>query len=187
MTVPRIVDAVFDRHAGRWPRRRLLLAFAVGLAIHAGTVLWAVASAPSLEAWSAEVAMRVHAELTREEVVELPKPPPPPEQPPPPEKPARSEPAAHERRAPSPAQAGKIIARSAAAPVDLPGTTFVTGSASSYAGGTTSSSGTSSTAVNGPVGGGPPARDLSSPVTLDDTDWNCPWPPEEDSQQIDEQ
>lgn len=193
MSPPRIVDAVFDRGPFQGQGRRLLLALAAGLGLHAGTVLFAVASAPSLETWSAELAARVHAELTRQTVVELPpppeeaKPPPPPQRPP--ERPPSPAVRAPAQRPPSPAQAGKIVAASPSVAVDLPGTDFVTGTATTYAGGVTSSSGRSKVAVTGPVDErGPRAAPCrSAAVSLDETDWNCPWPREADSQQIDEQ
>jgi protein TonB len=74
--------------------------------------------------------------------------------------------------------------------VDLPGTTFVTGTAATYAWGVTTSSGKSQVAVSGPVapdGAAGQAEDRSSSVALEETDWQCPWPHEADSQQIDEQ
>src|SRR5579883_1968303 len=143
---PRIVDAVFAR-APRVRRRGVVGALVAGTALHAGLVGWAVVSAPSLETWSAELATRVHAQLTREEAIELPKPPPPPEKPkvepptPPPQRPiARARRMVEPRNAPPPppAEAGKILAADPSAPVDLTATTFVTGTASTYAGGITS-------------------------------------------------
>jgi protein TonB len=87
------------------------------------------------------------------------------------------------------------VAAAPTTPVDLPSTTFVVGTSASYAGGVTSSSGKSQVAVTGPVAqDGPPAgasaargEDHSSSIEVEDTDWNCPWPKEADSQQIDEQ
>jgi protein TonB len=100
----------------------------------------------------------------------------------------------------APAQAGRILAAAPSA-ANLGGTTFVTGNAARYAGGTTASSGTSSSAVSGPVGGGAPTAaplptvvrparkgpDKSAPVRLPDTDWTCAWPTEAEDEDIDEQ
>src|SRR5207248_598052 len=106
--------------------RRLTFALGAGLGAHLVAVVWTTITAPSLETWSAELATRVHAELTRQEVIELPKPPPPkPEPPKPPPPPSPSQPVAHARRAPTaprpsaPAQAGKILTAAPTAPLDL--------------------------------------------------------------------
>jgi protein TonB len=109
-------------------------------------------------------------------------------QPPPPPRTAPPVPSA--KRAPSPARAGRILAASPSAVADLPATSFVTGTAATYAGGVTTATGKSDTAVTGPVdpGGGPGGPgDRSSPVEVQDTDWKCPWPREAETQQIDEQ
>jgi protein TonB len=201
---PRIVDAVF----GHGPKRsggRLIWALAIGVGIHVASVLWTIRSAPSLEEWSAELATRVHAELTREEVIDLPPTPPKTEKPPTPPAaapPAPQQPIVRFHRAPSqappsPAQAGQIVAADPAAPVDLPGTTFVTGTAKTYAGGVTASTGKSQVAVTGPVAssGSPSdgrvvaaqASDDSAPVSIAETNWNCPWPKEADSREVDEE
>ncbi len=188
---PRIVDAVF---AAATPEHRLpmLVAMLVAVAIHVSVLAWAVHSERSLESWSAAVAARVHAELSREQFVELAKPPPPPpptEQKPP--KPSLPKARAVHRgpptqRPPPPAQAGNIIARepNPNAPADLTGETFVTGTASTYAGGVTASRGTNPVAVQtrevdprAPPG----APDLSRPVSLEEKDWNCPFPRETES------
>jgi protein TonB len=79
-------------------------------------------------------------------------------------------------------------------PVDLTGLAIVTGKATSYAGGATTSTDTGSSAVRrGPSaavqgGPGPPAAsDRSSAVSLESENWSCPWPREAEAQQIDEQ
>jgi len=170
-----LVDVVFGVPS---PERSWRLLAAVGLAIgiHGSLWLWATRSELSLESWSAEVGAKVHAEPLRDEPVELAKPPPPP-----PEKVhARVEPKTEgPPKAARPAQAGAIIAQKADpnAPVDLGGETFVTGTASAYAGGITTSQGTSAV----------PVQDLSSPVALEDQSWSCAWPREADAEQIDEQ
>jgi protein TonB len=94
------------------------------------------------------------------------------------------------------AQAATVVAQHPApgAPVDLTADTVVTGAANAYAGGVTSSTGTSSSAVpekrsaDAPGAGLPLALpDRSSPVSLESENWSCPWPREADAEQIDEQ
>jgi protein TonB len=78
--------------------------------------------------------------------------------------------------------------------VDLTGETFVTGSSTSYVGGVTSSSGTNPVAVHSSVVD-PNARPTRTPgepnlaraVALDEQQWQCPWPAEADSAEIDQQ
>ena len=202
---PRIVDAVFARPE---PRRGRAVATAVGVAVlvHLGFWGWARHREPSLESWSAELAARIHAELGRRAVIDvLPPPPPPSESPPPPPPPPsasarpapaapRARPAASEPRAAPPAAAGAIVAAAPAEPVDLTRDTFVTGGATAYAGGATTSSGTNQAA--GPPGAvdpraRPTARaggaDRSRAVALDGDEWRCAWPREADAAQIDQQ
>jgi protein TonB len=134
---------------------------------------------------------------------ELPPPPPPPQAEPeqkPEPAPARATP--HEPPPAAPAQAAKILTQEPDPnePVDLTGNTFVTGNADYYAGGVTAANGTSKAAVAGvtsphgvPGGTGsaaappPPGPDRSRPPSLaGGAQWNCPFPPESDSAQIDE-
>jgi protein TonB len=97
-------------------------------------------------------------------------------------------------RAPAaaPATSAQIVSRvPSAAPVDLTADTFVTGSAASYAGGATTSSGTSTRAVEGPIVDprGPTTGQAGSrarPVGLDEADWSCPWPDQADSAEVNE-
>jgi protein TonB len=143
------------------------------------------------------------------DVEEAPPPPPPPAALPEPEakpEPAPPPPRANPREAPpppaAPAQAGKVLTAEPDPnePVDLTGNTIVTGNAEAYAGGTTASNGTSTTAVRGlarpggvaggkgvtqaaPVAAGPDRARRASPVNHD---WNAPFPPEADVAQIDE-
>jgi len=178
----------------------MLVPMLVALAIHVAVLAWAVRSPRSLESWSAAVAARVHAELSREQFVELakPPPPPPPEQKPPPPPPSLPKARAVQhgpptRRPPPPAQAGNIIARepNPSAPADLTGETFVTGKASTYAGGVTTSTGTNPNAVQSrevDPRAPPGAPDLSRAVSLEDQDWRtCPWPREAQDEPINEQ
>lgn len=111
-------------------------------------------------------------------------PPPPPLEPPRARVPAAR--AEHLSRAPpAPAQAGRVIAQAPDdAPADLTGFDLVVGQGTSYAGGLSSSKGTSTKAVEGPaakVGGvaNGAAQDLSRPAGLLRRDWSgCPWPGE---------
>ena len=198
----RIVDLVFGLPI---PIERPLWLFALlaALAIHAGVLLLAERSQRSLESWSAALALQVHAALAREELVELakPRPPPPPPAPsaPPPAAPRAAPPLAHRAaKAIEPlAQASNILARELDpnAPVDLTAETFVTGTASAYAGGVTASSGTSKRAVasRAPTPVAAPRRaitaapDRSSAVSLEQQAWACPWPRQAESEAIDEQ
>lgn len=131
-------------------------------------------------------------------------PPPPPlpdtqeeQAPPPPVATHEAEPQAP----PAAAQAGQILAAQddPNAPVDLTGD-FVTGTGDRFAGGTTQAGGTSTSAVRnvaavatgkpGGTGTGtapPQTTDLSRAVQRAGAgDWNCPFPPESDLDQIDE-
>jgi len=98
--------------------------------------------------------------------------------------------------APEASRAASVIAPEPdpSAPVDLTGDAIVTGQATAYAGGVTTSTGTSAsrgragppaTAAGDAVGA--TAIDYASPVSLESEKWSCPWPREADSEQIDEQ
>jgi len=138
-------------------------------------------------------------------VKEAPPPPPPDEPKPEPEQP---KPIAKDDTPPppppAPAEAGKVLTSEPDpdAPVDLTNT-FVTGSGSTYAGGSTSADGTSKKAVYNPAAvptgvpggtGTAPApvvvrKDDKSrpPGLLGSVDWNdCPFPGEADTEQIDQ-
>ncbi|OJY15350.1 MAG: hypothetical protein BGO98_22445 [Myxococcales bacterium 68-20] len=147
-------------------------------------------------------------------IKEAPPPEPEPEPQPEPEPEAPPEPVVQEAKPvkeaapappPQPAEAAKVLTSDPTpneGPVDLTNT-FVTGSGSTYAGGTTSSDGTSKTAVYNPaaaptgVPGGtgtapaPPVtvrkEDKSrAPGLHGSTDWtDCPFPGEADAEQID--
>ncbi len=208
----RIVDVVFGTSA---PGRRRRYGVAVALAIGLHTVLGALALGvePSLESWSSALALRVHTELSREGIIELPEPPrpaaekppqeppePPPERVPGPNPPARSAAPARPARAepPPPARAGRILAHEPdpLAPVDMTASTFVVGEAAAYAGGVTTARGTNETAVRSHDVAPPPAApsplsagepDRSAPVGLPTGRWSCPWPTEADDADINEQ
>jgi protein TonB len=199
-----IIEVIFE--ASKPKRSAQLLAGAVAaLATHGAFFVWAALAEPSLESWAADVAMRVHAALHHEQIVELaepalPPPPPPAPEAPPPKDLTKSPPPVRPARAravpPAPAQAGAIVAREPdpSAPVDLTADSYVSGSANAYAGGITASRGTNPKAVDpgdvepatGPSSavGGP---DQSRPVALEAAEWRCAWPREADAEQIDEQ
>jgi protein TonB len=100
---------------------------------------------------------------------------------------------------PAAAEAGKLIAiePDPNEPLDLTGSAWVVGTAQSFAGGVTSSTGTSKRAVHAPASGtgvpggqgkpdAPPAQDLSRtarPVSLDPME-NCGFPPQADAEQV---
>jgi protein TonB len=197
---PRIVDLVFlAEPAGRW--RRLAAGSVVVLALYGSAFALVSHLGTSLGPWSAEVAARIHEAIAMEHEVEIAPPPPQPTPPPspPPQQTSRiavsrSVRASHaeQARAMPPAQAGQLAAVSSE-PVDFTGMAFIVGSGTSYAGGTTTSSGTSRKAATGAVApeaikGAPtsaPSRARS--VLLDQSAWNCPWPAEADAEQVNEQ
>jgi protein TonB len=155
--LPRIVDVVLG--AVRPPARRgpLALAIVVALLGHLLPLAVLVRSRGSLEPWAAAMAARIHEDLGRETLVEAT--PPPPLRVEPHKPPARhAPPAPGEGRPRPPAQ----------------------GTAASYAGGFTASTGTSTKAVESRV------VDLSRPVGLVNADWRCPWPATADSADIDQ-
>lgn len=200
-----IVDLVFTPP----PPSRRAPAVVVAVAVHAVLLFAALGVQPSLEAWSADLAARIHDDLTRVEVVDVHTPPPPPpadEPPPPPPTPAKiaeappPAPAPHTPRVRvkvtnPPSHAGRVIAAPGA--LDMTGDVIVQGFASGYAGGVTSGTGTGSR----PGGTGQPSqpqpaahapphaptRDLSSPISLPFDEWSCPWPAEALDLAIDEQ
>jgi protein TonB len=179
---PRIVEVVLG--AARPPARRGPLALAVVLALlgHLLPLAVLLRSRGSLEPWAATLAARIHEELGRETLVEATPPPPlPPRVEPPRPPPRHAPPAPGEPRPRPPAQAGQVIAQAPnpSAPLDLTGEAFVTGTAANYAGGFTSSTGTSAKAVESR------AVDLSRPVGLVNGEWRCPWPTTADSADID--
>jgi periplasmic protein TonB len=187
-------DVVAVVLAVRGPDRRWRGPFAilVALAIHVSLWRWAQPSASLAGPPARRPAAPAH-----DRTIDLTPPPPPPpvvEEPraPPPVKPASIQPA----RRPPPAQAGAILAQASdpEAPLDLTAESFVTGTAQAYAGGTTASAGTSPAAVQArdvdprSEAAAPSVEpDLSTAVALEDESWSCPWPPEADTEQVDEQ
>jgi periplasmic protein TonB len=122
----------------------------------------------------------------------------------------RPERAEIEKRAPTPraraiatlrapaaaARAAAVVAQEPdpGAPVDLTADAVVTGHATAYAGGVTTSAGTSASPGRGGssmAGAGDAVRataiDRARPVSLESEKWSCPWPREADAEQIDEQ
>ena len=133
---------------------------------------------------------------TRLEIDLAPRPPlpaPPERRPTPAPPPPSSIPSRRSSFRPT-AEAATVIARSpdSTGPIDLTGDAVVTGTATAYPGGATSSTGTGTSPVAaaspapGPAGPSPTAG-RSSPVSLASESWSCPWPAEADAEQIDEQ
>ena len=195
----RIVDAVFARSDRPRPQAALA-ALTIALAVHAAFWWWARRREVSLAEWSAALATRIHAELARRDVVDLLPPPPPKERPPDrlaaSRDPPHAPPSPRPKAPPPPAQAGRIVAQEPRpeAPLDLTKETFVTGTAATYAGGTTTPHGTNPVAFpttsvdpNARPTNRPAEPDHSRAVALDDDEWRCPWPSEADADQIDEQ
>jgi len=195
---PRIVDLVFlAEPVGRW--RRLALGGAVVVALYGLAFAMVSQLGTSLGPWSAEMATRIHESITMERAIDVTPPTPP--APLPLAAPvlqhtlhsrsARTAHSAQTRTAP-PAQAGQLAAASPE-PVDFTGMAFIVGSGTSYAGGTTTSTGKNRKAVVGAVAPGTAGSGLVSvrsrvrPVALDQYAWNCPWPAEADAEQVNEQ
>ncbi len=154
--------------------------------------------------------MRERTEATTPGEIEVmkedPPPPPPPQAEPEPKEEQAPPPRAMPREAappPAPAQAAKVLTREPDPnePVDLTANTIVTGNATDFPGGLTASNGTGTNAVRSltsptgvPGGTGAPAAppapvgpDRSRRLALGTAgEWNCPFPPEADTAQIDE-
>jgi protein TonB len=197
---PRIVDLVFlAEPAGRW--RRLALGCAVVVALYGGAFAVVSRLGTSLGPWGAEMAARIHEAIAMERTIDVTPSPPPPA--PPPSAPVADAPRiavyrsarapnAQQPRPTPPAQAGQLAAVSPEL-ADFTGMAFIVGSGTSYAGGTTTSSGTSRKAALGSVAPEAPGSAQSSvrsrarTVALDQSAWNCPWPAEADAEQVNEQ
>lgn len=214
MSRPAIAELVLA--AAPPPASRRPQAIAVALSLHALIVLALLGTQPTLETWSADMAARVHDELTRLQLAEIepldPPPPPPPEpeevkqaEPPPPaEDPAPAPPPSAPAPTPprsAPARAARVVAAPAGA-LDLTGDVIVTGNASAYAGGVTTPTGTSDKPVSSvspkppapqpqppaPAAPKPPPQgDRSRPVGLAGDEWSCPWPAAAEGLPLDEQ
>lgn len=189
-----MTTAIVDLVMSPPPRSRRGPAIAVALLVHAALVALALGMRPSLEGWSADMAARIHDDLTRVEVIEIP-PPPPPSEPPPAEPPPAAEapppsappatPRVRVKVSDPPAQAARVVTAAPGA-LDLTDDVVVQGHATHAPGGLTSPTGTGT--APGGAGQGPPiptpparapapsARDLSTPVSLPFDEWSCPWP-----------
>ncbi len=190
---------------GAAPRERparLAVACVAALAAHA-LLLFAVRGT---EGRNPQKRVQQRAQLdVRVYELDVPAPLPPPVAPPPERTlvERRAQARAMRDRSPTPppspetARAAAVVAREPdpGAPVDLTGDAIVTGQATAYAGGVTSSSGTRAS----PGRTGPPATatgdgavattalDRAGSVSLESEKWSCPWPTEADNEQIDEQ
>ena len=178
------------------------------LTVHGAGAARGVTSLIDLGVFAALVQSAVRDDIRATYAVEVAPakpPPPPPEEPPPPEPEPQAKVPSHNPQAdappPPPAQAGKLLTQNADpdAPLDLTGDGFVTGDGDRYVGGVTSAKGTSTTAVRqtqakvggkiGSTGTGkldsvPTKQDLSVAPRPAETNWDCPWPPEADADQI---
>jgi protein TonB len=191
---PGIADSVLGvvRPTGR--PRRSALALGVALAIHLAVLAAALGSRPSAAAWADALAARLHRELGRETVVDPAPAPPiePPRPPPPPPAQPRAVATARPPGPPAPAQAGRVIARlpGPSEPLDLTGEAFVTGAATTYAGGVTAATGTSTAPVYAEAVDrqAPPAAtpSMARPVSLAEDEWSCPWPQAAETAELDE-
>jgi len=189
-------------------KRGVAFGLAGALLVHVAGAAQAARLSHGIGAWAVDMRVDIEKYLARIydiEMVNAPPPPPPPaptetapepKAPPPKEAPR---PTPHEAPRAAPAQAGKILTQEPTPdePVDLTGMGFVTGTAETYAGGVTSNAGTSPTAVRntkaGPDGvpGGTgsaapaPKQNLSRAAGPGTGEWDCRFPPEADTDQID--
>jgi periplasmic protein TonB len=184
----------------------LVLGLMGALLLHGACVVWGLVSLFDLGGFAQDVKASVDEQLRATldiQVVRTPPPPPAPaapvpETPTPPPPPPEPKATTPHSTAPVPAaaQAGKILAQQSS-PLDLTGDGFITGNGDSYAGGVTSSAGTSKTAVTNPNARGAgspgtpaapqaaaPARDLSRSAAPTTRNWNCGFPPEADRDEV---
>jgi periplasmic protein TonB len=192
------------------PRDPFARVGALGMEKHFGAAMLAAAARVAmihteLLAWTQQLRFAINERLasTYDIEVEKPKPPEPPPEPKEEPKQEKAPPAPKDAPPPPPpaaAQAAKVLTQAPDdAPVDFTNS-FVTGNAETYAGGVTLATGTSTTAVrnlNAQPGGVPggtgtkpapatPVMDRSRALSLTSRDWHCDFPPEADSEQIDE-
>lgn len=187
--------------APRAPQQRWLLAGLLAVAMHVGVLIVALESEPTLEFWASDLATRVHHELSRlHEVPIEPTTHPHEPEPTPDVRPPTPEPRlpitnhrqpTTEPRQPTtePAAAAEVIS-AGDVPADFTGSTIVTGTASVYAGGVTTSTGKSTTAV--PPGSlvakaPPPAPSSAKAIEPANADWGCPWPTEAERADVNEE
>jgi periplasmic protein TonB len=197
----RVLELGADRHIVG-----VLLAFLLALFLHGAAAARVAMIQTDLLAWTHALRLAINERLAMTYDIDVPKPPPPPETPAPePPKPEeKAPPPAPKDKAPPPppaaAQAGKVLTQEPDdTPVDFTNS-FVTGTADTYAGGVTQATGTSAKAVydrSAQVGGVPggtgakpappaPGVDRSRALSVANADWHCDFPPEADSEQIDE-
>lgn len=179
-------------------RGRMAVALAAALAAHAGLLLAVSRTDGGHAAKPPLQPVQMEARVYQIDVA-APAPPPPPER-------AVVErhvraPAMRDRSAapaPEVGRAASVVAPEPdpGAPLDLTGDAIVTGQATAFAGGVTTSAGTNAApsragAAATTTGAGDAvlatAIDRASPVSLESEKWSCPWPREADSEQIDEQ
>jgi periplasmic protein TonB len=171
----RIVDVVFERNATRG-RDFLSVALAVAIVLHGAVLVWAARTGPSIEQWAAEIALVVHDDLAKEDVVTLE---PERAEPPPAKKAIEAAPTTLDKptaaRAPvsaAPAAAPAVMTAEDEGPVDLSQNTIVSGTARSTPGGAVHTEGTRTEPAPAQAG----APDQSSRVTLEHGEWSCAWP-----------
>ena len=158
----------------------------------------------SVVRWRLSVAAHHDQPPTEIVDIDIPKPPPPPPPPTQLPSPETKAPAAPKTTAapPPPAQAAAVLTKAPNPnePVDLTGDGFVVGSADTYAGGQTASNGSSREAVARPSEPTPSVQRAAAPPgasiaaepdrsrrasVAGSAEWNCPFPPEADTAQID--
>ncbi|MGE5787088.1 MAG: hypothetical protein ACM3ZE_21015 [Myxococcales bacterium] len=193
-------------------RRERRVGLSAGLAgallLHGAAAAHGYSSLLDLGSFAAAVRSAVVDDVRATYAVEVNKPPPPPPPPEPePEKPQPQQPRtpappqSQAEKPPAPAQAAKVLTADPDPnePLDLTDQGFVSGEGDRFAGGVTSATGTSKTAVRdlnaqpgGVVGGKgaappPPAPkvDLSRPAAPASLAWDCGFPAEADVEQID--
>jgi periplasmic protein TonB len=179
--------------------------------LHAGLVVRAEVIPIELMNWSRAIGREVHYRIYETYEVELLKPQQAPEPPHPEPEPVKEEPklpppiAIKETTpppaAPAAAKAGAVLTAPANPdePANFDG--IISGTGETFAGGNTSAAGTSDTAVRtkpaavGGVPGGTGTAPTGPATSVDKSrtagvsgskDWNCPFPPEADSDQIDQ-
>lgn len=195
-----------ERARASWRLPAVWAAWLVALLLHAVLIVAALRSGPSLEAWSASLALEVHEALVDDQVIELATPETPTPEPAIEEaaRPASSSaarapaPLATEAAEPAsptePAQAAAVITQDSA-PIDLTGETIVTGSGTRLGGGVSSSQGNSESGTQAPHVEQAPALSeprgqsptLTRAVRLDAAAWSCDWPREAVAEDIYEQ
>ncbi|MFO0662743.1 MAG: energy transducer TonB [Polyangiaceae bacterium] len=200
------------RITGVGARVSVTVSVILALVLHAGLAtagVGALAIKDYLD-WQKMLQRHLHDHFQSEyevEIVREPEPPRPVEpepvkpEPDPVREPPKDQPKEPEAAAPAAAQASQVLAadQKSNEPVDLTNS-FVQGVGTAYVGGNTTTAGTGTAAVRtppAPTGGaqggtgtasqGPAAVDRSRSLRLrGGLDWDCPFPPEADTEQIDQ-